>query len=450
MCDNPRKIVEDFIKNIMAVQRYPGVLEIRMIKPEQWRTEDDVYHAKSYFISDLSELKDVYGKLVYFNKNKFNIYYGVNLRKEKKAKKGGGKKDVIDKVVMFYVDIDILHKDSIKNIDEFVEVIRSRKVRDAWITDLKNYGLELFTDLQNVGLPPAAIVISGWGLQIIFVSPRPIPKKEYEKYERAILLMVDDVLKRRPFEPRLSFAIKKHLKTEKIKPETDKIANVDRILRLPCFKNWRYKYTVQSQLVYTNWDARFRLDKVREYIPKAEEVFNKKKKVVVGTTGELDGEKMKGYGPYAWKGVVIMSDRLKKIAVDILKDYWVEGQRHDLSLVVAGYFRAFGYEPESVMELIQEIVEVTGDDEGDNRIQSVVDTYSKSPVKGGIKYSIRKFLVERIEASNFRADKKRRLIKEVNEKMKKLHDAVWQDIKSAKEENRLKVQVVDGKRVNKI
>lgn len=440
---------KDFLLNIIKVQKSPGAIEIRILKRDRWLTEDDKFKAKSYYITDEKTADDVLRRVSFLNKKKkFEVYYGLNLRKEDLGKKSGKKSHVINNPVLFFADIDVLHKENISDLDKFEAALKANK---TLLNDFKNavrlWALALKNKLENEKLPLLAIIYSGWGIQIIALSPRPIPKKNYEEYEAGFATIVNEVLNTTPFQ--VPSSLSPYVKKQKYKLTADRIFNVDRVLRVPGFRNWRYSTWVMSDIIFERFTAPrpVNLKVVEKGIKKFKEMNQKTYNV---NTAASPDEMMRGYGPYAWKGVVKMSETTVIEVTNILKKYWVEGQRHDLSLVAAGFFRAFGYTPESVEEVFRRIVLETNDDEADNRFTSIADTYSKPPISGGIKYSIRKFLIQKVNEANMRSDVKQRRIKEIENDMKNLRDIIWRDIKSAKEEGRLIADVVKGKTVNKL
>ncbi|MEM1552827.1 MAG: phage/plasmid primase, P4 family [Candidatus Bathyarchaeia archaeon] len=62
----------------------------------------------------------------------------------------------------------------------------------------------------------------------------------------------------------------------------------------------------------------------------------------------------------------------------LLVPHWTEGNRHDLSLYLAGWLAKEGYAYDEVEGLILEIADAAGDDEVKDRLQAVRDTYNKA------------------------------------------------------------------------
>ncbi len=438
----------EFLMEIMRVQRTPGALEIRILKRERWITENDTFKAKSYYITDEKSGKDVLRRVEYLNKRKkFEVYYGLNLSKEDLGKKSGKKSHVIENPTLFFADVDVLHKENIKDLEHFEAAMKNDK---SIVKDFKNairtWALSIKNHLENEKLPPLAVVYSGWGIQIIFLSPRPIPKKEYEEYEAGLVTIVNEVLSKNEFRAPPSMV--PYLKKQKFKVAADRIFNVDRILRVPGFRNWRCSTWVKSELLFERFSNPRPVN--MKVVERGIEKYRKEREHNYTVNFPAEGEIMRGYGPYAWKGIVEISDATVNEVAEILSKYWVEGQRHDLSLVAAGFFRAYGYTPESVEKVFRKIILMTGDEEAKNRFDSITTTYEKPPIKSGIKYSVRRFLIEKINDSNLRADVKKRRIAEIENDMKKLNAIIWNDIKRAKEEGRLKSLVIKGKTVNKL
>ncbi len=64
--------------------------------------------------------------------------------------------------------------------------------------------------------------------------------------------------------------------------------------------------------------------------------------------------------------------------VALLQSHWVEGQRHDLSLYLAGWLRKVGWEWEEVEELLKAITKDAKDDELHDRLRAIRDTFTKN------------------------------------------------------------------------
>lgn len=62
--------------------------------------------------------------------------------------------------------------------------------------------------------------------------------------------------------------------------------------------------------------------------------------------------------------------------IEMLKPYWVAGERHHMALYVAGYLAQVGWIQEEVVELISDLATATGDTDVGNRMQSIRDTFA--------------------------------------------------------------------------
>ncbi|HEX9507329.1 MAG TPA: DUF3854 domain-containing protein, partial [Myxococcales bacterium] len=68
---------------------------------------------------------------------------------------------------------------------------------------------------------------------------------------------------------------------------------------------------------------------------------------------------------------------LPGVQVSTLLAAWRRGPRHSLSLAVAACLRRRAYNFEQAKKVVEEIVSLTGDEEGENRIRALADTFGK-------------------------------------------------------------------------
>lgn len=68
----------------------------------------------------------------------------------------------------------------------------------------------------------------------------------------------------------------------------------------------------------------------------------------------------------------------KQHLADLIRPYWIAGERHNLSLYLAGYLAQVGWAQEEVVELIELLAEETGDTDIGNRMTSVRDTFASA------------------------------------------------------------------------
>jgi len=73
----------------------------------------------------------------------------------------------------------------------------------------------------------------------------------------------------------------------------------------------------------------------------------------------------------------------KEIIVQTLSAYWLEGQRHDLSLFLSGWLATAGWEEEDAVDVIERLHAAAGGDLT-NQLQCVQDTYEKHNAGGQI------------------------------------------------------------------
>jgi len=66
---------------------------------------------------------------------------------------------------------------------------------------------------------------------------------------------------------------------------------------------------------------------------------------------------------------------------ELVLPFWQEGQRHNLSLYLAGYLRKVGWDWESVEKLLLTIAERAGDEELRDRIRALSDTFAKQSLE---------------------------------------------------------------------
>ncbi len=85
--------------------------------------------------------------------------------------------------------------------------------------------------------------------------------------------------------------------------------------------------------------------------------------------------------------VTLLNEDVEKI-VDWLVPRWTEGVRHDLALWASGVFAKLGVSAECVEAIVERVVELTRDNEGEDRKRAVLDTYQKvragAPVQGWV------------------------------------------------------------------
>jgi len=70
-------------------------------------------------------------------------------------------------------------------------------------------------------------------------------------------------------------------------------------------------------------------------------------------------------------------DVIVNAIAELIAPYWIEGQRHNLSLYLAGYLRKAGWSWESVEKLLLTIAERASDEELKDRIRALSDTFTK-------------------------------------------------------------------------
>lgn len=63
--------------------------------------------------------------------------------------------------------------------------------------------------------------------------------------------------------------------------------------------------------------------------------------------------------------------------VELLRDFWVSGKRHDVSLYLCGFLANEGWSEEDVSELVTALVHNTDDDDLYNRLETVSTTYER-------------------------------------------------------------------------
>ena len=73
----------------------------------------------------------------------------------------------------------------------------------------------------------------------------------------------------------------------------------------------------------------------------------------------------------------LTDDQIEKV-INLFLPYWVEGRRHILSLAIAGALYWNGYSLESAKRLIERLCDRAKDEEKDDRIRVVEDTYKKA------------------------------------------------------------------------
>ena len=63
--------------------------------------------------------------------------------------------------------------------------------------------------------------------------------------------------------------------------------------------------------------------------------------------------------------------------VELLTEYWVDGKRHEIALYLCGFLANEGWKVEEVSELVNALVEKTGDDDRYNRLETVKTTFER-------------------------------------------------------------------------
>ena len=66
---------------------------------------------------------------------------------------------------------------------------------------------------------------------------------------------------------------------------------------------------------------------------------------------------------------------INKLLVELLVPFWVDGERHNISLYLSGYLAHLGWGMQTVEDLVQEIAIAAGDEDVRNRVLSVKDTF---------------------------------------------------------------------------
>lgn len=71
--------------------------------------------------------------------------------------------------------------------------------------------------------------------------------------------------------------------------------------------------------------------------------------------------------------------------VELLKEYWIDGKRHDLSLYLSGFLAHEGWGVDQAKETIVSICKAVGDSEEYNRLQTVENTFAKHREGKGVR-----------------------------------------------------------------
>ncbi len=124
---------------------------------------------------------------------------------------------------------------------------------------------------------------------------------------------------------------------------------------------WRYKliYTPSlfRPLTHDEWES---IQKVLR-IFQTQKVYNQKNITLVETTHT--------------------STELEQV-ISVLKPYWVEGNRHELTWFLSLWLRSANVSKEKTRELIKKIVKLAGDDELKDRLRTVEDAYENADLYG--------------------------------------------------------------------
>lgn len=324
-----------------------------------------------------------------------NVYFGPNPRiKPFDCKKGkysieckqGSRKTVANKVRILYLDIDILHKEDVSNVEAFENFLCSRKNRELLENAMRDLAMSIQHLLEKEGLYPFATIHSGFGIQFLFALKNPIDKKDFQYWNKSLADRVNKILSdnKITFDPSTAGIPANVVRGRSNYLQVDeKVQDVARIMRLPYTRNWRYGVPAFTNLLYPEDPAEFEIpfmdnSVLSEDIKVVKEKMKSRKKIRPASdvpTGEVPM-----ITKYSWTASVILGDRAKKALYDFLKEYYTPGQRHNIVLRLAGLLRAYGYRPDGFVEIAYKVYQESGDEDSfSDRVRAIEDTYIRDP-----------------------------------------------------------------------
>jgi len=271
-----------------------------------------------------------------------NVFFGVNPRSVK-PQRGGGKAEHVEKCIYLFADLDFkekvdtvpehlldqFHKNGYAQDDDGILYIKDKdKIIRVFKPDPGDFLVAIRKRLEQIGIKDITLVVdSGFGYHIYIKLARPLERDEWKKLQ------------------------KKFVKYLNADPQTKDPA---RILRVAGTYNNRYPhYPVKCYIVY---DSDYEVDPDQIRFP------DERTQVEPKPTQKLTAQQ-------------------KEQIVKLFLPYWDEGRRHALSLMLAGAFYWHGYPKEDAIAVIEEICAKAKDEEVEDRIRAVEDTYKRASEK---------------------------------------------------------------------
>lgn len=270
------------------------------------------------------------------------VYVTVNVsNREKTQGKETIKDEDVTKILNFIIDIDV--HDRVLSAQE-------RAVLESAIIQTVN---EIFGGKKTI------VAFSGFGFHV-FVKLKPIElvDDEVKVAYRSVAskLAQQFVIKLRE---KLPDSLKKFVE----KPDLS-VYNPSRIMRVAWTLNRRYindtAYVALDKIVFEG-DGDY-LDLSSEIQAEIKKLLNADEQILINGRGDLT------------------SEEIDKIA-EIVAPLWTKGRRHFLALGVSAFLYWRGVSYESARAVIEKIVQKTGDEEKEDRIRALDDTYKASVLK---------------------------------------------------------------------
>ena len=307
-----------------------------------------------------------------------DVCVGVNPRTVKPWK-GGGRAEHIDKCHFLFADIDFketieskqLDEDILKKLDEqgyfkddagVAYVKEKDKIYRIFKPDKDTFVTALITRLKSVGIEDISLIIdSGWGYHIYLKLRRPLQRDAWSKLQKSFVRFLN------------------------ADPQATDSA---RVLRLAGSFNNKFSHVkVPCKIVY-----------VSDYSADPEELGDLLRERDV----EVDGDGQES--EFAQRGGRRLSPEQKEQLVKLFLQYWDEGRRHALSLMISGALYWHDYCLEDAVDVVREICLRSKDEEAEDRIRAIEDTYARGASGKDIAYKsndIRSMMTKKLSQDEF-------------------------------------------------
>ena len=263
------------------------------------------------------DFEKIYTWILENNKNRYHVFYSP-------IPKDSEGNSLTDKIKVIFVDIDYY-----KEFEYHTEI-----KNNVWIP--------LTNELDKIlGKEFYSIIDSGGGWHLYFILDEFIDFDIYEKITKGFI----------------EFLKNKNINVD----EKPSLKRNDLILRLPYTTNW--KYTEK----YDDEKAKAEILQLQENLTPLEKIKIFENKAIE------DKEKIQNEETQ-YKD--LSNEELNQL-FEILKPFYKEGYRQNLTIYLAGLFKKSGISKESVKRLIKKLIVFQGDNEENQRFAGIEHTYKK-------------------------------------------------------------------------